>query len=235
MQYHTKETEGSMTFATSQTADLNNLGNTGSDLASFDLGVITAWLYRDRTYDLEAQTWDLYAQDSWKITDKFTLNYGLRWDLLRNPAFTSDFPTTWDFGTGKYLVGTTPVPPCGATQPAPCLSDPNNAYVKQNVVFTGNTKLRSDDYKLFGPRLGLAYKVTSSMVVRASLGAFARSAVRGHAAGPECGRELAEHPDDSRQRKYQRSHFHGEQFVRRSRPENPGAHAFERLRLLLRS
>ncbi len=172
LQYHTKETEGSMTFATSQTADLNNLGNTGSDLASFDLGVITAWLYRDRTYDLEAQTWDLYAQDSWKITDKFTLNYGLRWDLLRNPAFTSDFPTTWDFGTGKYIVGTTPVPPCGATQPAPCLSDPGNAYVKQNVVFAGNTKLRSDDYKLFGPRLGLAYKVTPTMVVRASFGIF---------------------------------------------------------------
>jgi len=172
LQYHTNETEGSMAFSTSQTADLNNLGNTGSDIAAFDVGVVNSWAYRDRKYDLQAQTWDLYVQDSWRVTDKLTFNYGLRWDLLRNPAFSTAFPSMWDFGTGKYLVGSKPVPPCSATQPAPCLSDPGNAYVLQNVVFTGSSKFRSDDYKMYGPRLGFAYKVTPTMVVRAAFGIF---------------------------------------------------------------
>ena len=170
--YHTKETEGSMAFATSQTADLNNLGNTGSDIASFDLGVVNSWTYRNRIYDLQAQVWDLYAQDNWRVTDKLTLNYGLRWDLLRNPAFTRGFPAMWDFGSGKYLVGSTQPPPCSASQAAPCLSDPNNAYVQQNVVFTGSSKLRSDSYRMFGPRFGFAYRIHPTMVVRSSFGVF---------------------------------------------------------------
>jgi hypothetical protein len=170
--YHTNETEGSMTFATSQTADLNNLGNTGSDIAAFDLGVVNSWTYRARIYDLEAQVWDLYAQDTWRATDKLTLNYGLRWDLLRNPAFTKNFPSMWDFGTGKYIVGSGPLQPCSASNAAPCLSDPGNAYVQQNVVFTGSSKFRSDDYKMFGPRFGFAYRLTPTMVVRSSFGIF---------------------------------------------------------------
>ncbi len=172
LQYHTNETEGSMAFSTAQTADLNNLGNTGSDLAAFDLGVVNSWSYRNRKYDLQAQTWDFYFQDSWRVSDKLTLNYGLRWDLLRNPEFSTAFPSMWDFGTGKYIVGSKPLPTCSTTQPAPCLRDPNNAYVQQNVLFTGSSKFRSDDYKLFGPRFGFAYKVGSTMVVRASFGIF---------------------------------------------------------------
>ncbi len=172
LSYFTNETEGSMTYATSQTADLTNLGNTGSDIASFDLGVMNSWTYRNRQYGLQAQVWDLYAQDSWRVTDKLTVNYGLRWDLLRNPAFTKNFPSMWDFGTGKYLVGSPAIPACSATQPAPCLSDPNNAYVQQNVVFTGSSKFRSDNYKMFGPRLGLAYRLRPTMVVRTSFGLF---------------------------------------------------------------
>jgi len=172
LKYHTNETEGSMGFSTLQTADLNNLGNTGSDLASFVLGVENGWAYRNRKYDLEAQIWDLYFQDSWRVNDKLTLNYGLRWDLLRNPEFSKAFPSMWDFGIGKYIVGSKPIPNCSASQPAPCLSDPNNAYVQQNVVFTGSSKFRSDDYKMFGPRFGLAYKVRPDMVVRAAFGIF---------------------------------------------------------------
>jgi hypothetical protein len=172
LHYYTNETEGSMAFATSQTADLTNLGNTGSDIASFDVGVMNSWTYRNRNYALQTQVIDIYAQDSWRVNDKLTVNYGLRWDLLRNPAFSKNFPSMWDFGTGKYIVGSGPLQPCSATQAAPCLSDPNNAYVQQNVVFTGSSKFRSDNYKMFGPRLGIAYRVRPTMVVRASFGIF---------------------------------------------------------------
>jgi TonB dependent receptor len=100
MLYHTKEIEGSFGFATPQTADLNNLGRTGSDIAAFVLGVVDRWAYRDRVYDLEAQVWDLYVQDSWRVTDKLTLNYGMRWDLLRNAAF-SELPVNVGLQHGK--------------------------------------------------------------------------------------------------------------------------------------
>ena len=170
--YHTNETEGSMTFATAQTADLNNLGNTGSDIASFDLGVVNTWTYRARIYALEAQIWDAYVQDRWRVSDKLTLNYGLRWDLLRNPAFSLNFPSMWDFGTGKYVVGSKPVPPCSATQGAPCLSDPNNSYDQQMVVYTGSSKFRADNYKMFGPRFGFAYRLRPDLVLRGGFGIF---------------------------------------------------------------
>jgi outer membrane receptor protein involved in Fe transport len=169
---HTKESDGSMSFTTAQSADLNNLGRTGSDIASFVLGVVDSWLYRTRTYDFKGQVWDLYVQDSWRLTGKLTLNYGLRWDLARYPAFSTSFPSMWDFNAGKYLVGSTRSPVCSATQPAPCLSDPNDPFLHKYVVFTGSSKIREDDYRMFGPRFGFAWRARPTMVVRGSYGIF---------------------------------------------------------------
>lgn len=164
--------DGNLTFNASQTADLNNPGNTGSDIASFVLGAIDAWEYRDRKYDYQTQLWNFYAEDSWKATDKLTVNLGLRWDLLRNSSFRLNFPSTWDFGSGQFIVGAAAPPACSGSQPAPCLPDPQSAYVKQHVVFTGQPKLREDDYKMFGPRVGLAYRLRPTLVVRSSFGVF---------------------------------------------------------------
>src|SRR5207237_4817814 len=54
---------------------------TGLSLADFMLGRAQQWnqgnlaQYYNRAYDI-----GLYAQDSWKITPRLTLNYGLRWE-----------------------------------------------------------------------------------------------------------------------------------------------------------
>lgn len=172
MRYHTDETDGALRFADLQTGDLNSPGNTGQDIASFMLGVVDSWAYRDRKYSLEAQTWHGYVQDSFKVNSRLTVNFGVRWDLLRNAAFTRNFPSMWDFNTGKYIVGSTRSPDCSVSKAAPCLSDPNNAYVRDNVVFTGSSKFRKDDYKMFGPRFGFAYRLKSDMVVRGSYAIF---------------------------------------------------------------
>jgi hypothetical protein len=166
LRYHTDETDGALRFADQQTADLNNPGNTGFDVASFALGVVDTWSYRDRNYSLEAQTWSGYAQDTFKVTDRLTVNLGLRWDLLRNARFSRNFPSMWDFNTGKYIVGSTRPPDCATARKAPCLSEPDNAYVRDNVIFTGSSKFRRDDYKMFGPRFGLAYRWRPSTVIR---------------------------------------------------------------------
>lgn len=164
--------DGNLTFNASQTANPNNPGNTGSDVASFVVGAIDAWEYRDRKYDYDTQIWDFYAQDSWKVSDRFTMNLGLRWDLLRNPSFSVNFPSTWDFGSGQFIVGAGAPPACGSSQPAPCLPDPADPYVQQHVVFTGNSKIRPDDYRMFGPRMGLAYRLRPTFVVRGAFGIF---------------------------------------------------------------
>ena len=172
MRYHTDETDGALRFADLQTADLNSPGNTGQDVASFMLGVVDTWSYRDRKYSLEAQTWNGYIQDSFKVNDKLTINIGVRWDLLRNAQFTRNFPSMWDFSSGKYIVGSTRPPDCAVAKAAPCLREPDNAYIRDNVVFTGSSKFRKDDYKMFGPRFGFAYRYKPNVVVRGSYGIF---------------------------------------------------------------
>lgn len=170
--FHDDTYDGNFAFNAIQTADLNNPGNTGSDIASFVLGAMDAWEFRDRIYDYESQLWNFYVQDSWKATDKLTINLGMRWDLLRNPAFSTNLPSTWDFNNGTFVVGSAKPPACGGGQIAPCLPDPNNAYVNQYVRFTGNSQVVDNDYKMFGPRFGFAYRVQPSLVVRGGFGIF---------------------------------------------------------------
>lgn len=170
--FHDNTYDGNFGFNSLQTANLNSPGTTGSDIASFVLGVMSSWEYRDRRYDYQSQLWNAYVQDSWKVTDRLTVNLGLRWDLLRNPSFTTNFPSTWDFNNGKFIVGSERPPACGANQVAPCLPDPSNPYLGQYVTFTGSSKIRKDDYKMFGPRFGFAYRAGANTVIRGGFAMF---------------------------------------------------------------
>ena len=58
-------------------------GSGGSPVAGFLLGAVSGGSVDRRTVSswYPRQTvWALHANDSWKMTTKFTLNYGLRWD-----------------------------------------------------------------------------------------------------------------------------------------------------------
>jgi len=56
---------------------------TGSDFADFLLGVASYYRQGDsRSFYLRNRYIGLYGQDSWKVTPRLTLNYGLRWDVL---------------------------------------------------------------------------------------------------------------------------------------------------------
>jgi hypothetical protein len=160
-----------LTFNTRQSADLNSLGTTGDALASYLLGVHESVTTFDVGFGLESQNWSGYIQDSWRASSRLTLNFGLRYDLVRMPNFYTDFQSTWDFNTGKYLVGIDRPGACSATAP-PCLQNPNDPYIQQWVVFTGNSQLRRNDYKMFGPRFGFAYQANSRTVVRGGFGIF---------------------------------------------------------------
>jgi len=161
-----------LTFNTRQSADLNSLGNTGDALASFLMGLMERTELSQADFTLESQIANGYIQDSWKATSTLTLNFGLRWDIFRSPDFSRDFASTWDFYTGKFLVGIARPPSCAETGKAPCLPEPNSDYLNRFVEFTGSSKFIKDERALLGPRFGFAWQARPGTVIRGSYGIF---------------------------------------------------------------
>ena len=92
----------------------------------------------------------LYTQNDWRATSRLTINLGLRWDL--QPAVTERYNQL------------------SAFDPAP-----TNAWGTPGVVaFPGkdgySRNMWDTHYRDFGPRLGVAYRVTETMVVRGGYG-----------------------------------------------------------------
>ncbi|MBC8165333.1 MAG: carboxypeptidase regulatory-like domain-containing protein [Bryobacteraceae bacterium] len=57
-------------------------GNVGFPYASFLLGLVnTASVNAVQDPQWRKKTWGLFVQDTWKVSRRFTLDYGLRWDL----------------------------------------------------------------------------------------------------------------------------------------------------------
>ncbi len=91
-----------------------------------------------------AWRYGLYIRDRWNITPAVTLSYGLRWEYY-------PLPRRLDQGIGLYNADTDTVNICG-----------------YGLVPQGCNIRMSD--KMFAPRIGLAYRVSSSFVVRAGYG-----------------------------------------------------------------
>ncbi len=84
---HNDVTDGNYTFSTDQTslpsaAGQNLFGaSLGDGFASFALGQINhAFIGNDNIQWFHRLEGGIYALDTWKLTRKITLNYGLRWD-----------------------------------------------------------------------------------------------------------------------------------------------------------
>jgi hypothetical protein len=95
-----------------------------------------------------------YVQDNWKVSQKLTLDLGLRWD---------DYPTyTEAHNVLSFFSPTATNPITGA---------PGALQYAGSGAGTCNCNTNvSNYYKNFGPRLGLAYQVDPKTVVRASYG-----------------------------------------------------------------
>ena len=120
---------------------------------------------------LHGNMWSLFAQDNWKVTARFTVNYGLRYELA-GPYYDSN----------GQLVGFDPrngdlvVPDNGISRINPLY--PNNIAIEpaSQAGFPANTLIRFPK-KNFYPRLGMAYKLTSDgkTAIRAGYGIYGNS------------------------------------------------------------
>lgn len=126
----------------------SNNGVAGLDLATFLLGDVSQLnRYVNSTYNAAERQHRMfyYGEDSWRITPKLTLNYGLRWEVY--------FP---EYVNGKGNGG---------------FADLNQGLIR--VAGYGGFGLNgniNNDWHYFAPRIGIAYQLTPKTVVRMGYG-----------------------------------------------------------------
>ena len=112
---------------------------TGSDFADFLIGVASNYNEADsQTYYGRHKYAGAFAQDSWRLKSNFTLNYGLRWDLMRYWSEKYNQVPTFILGEQSKVYPTAPI----------SLVYPTDAGVPNTLV---------PQRSRFSPRIGLAY------------------------------------------------------------------------------
>src|SRR5208282_904306 len=118
---------------------------TGSDFADFLLGIPSQYNQSQlHSFYGRNKYVGLYAQDSWRVSRSFTLNYGLRWDRIE--PWYEKYNQIATFAPGKQSV-VFPEAPAGILYP----TDPG---VPRTLAPPGNRDI--------APRIGLAYSPNAS-------------------------------------------------------------------------
>ncbi len=133
----------------------------GDPFASMVVGAVDSGslsVYNVAKYGALQQAFALHIGDTWKVSTRLTVNYGLRWD-----KFT---PTS---ETGDRLAFLSFAPNPGAGNLPGSLA---YAGSKWGSASAGNPYPETPFNGGFGPRVGLAYKLDNRTVIRAGYGVF---------------------------------------------------------------
>jgi hypothetical protein len=153
---------GSFIFSDLNTG-LPGLGaTTGSSMASFLLGYVAsaneALITLGDQY-IRQKYYAFYANDTWKLTPKLTLNLGLRWDISNPSREKRDRVSFVN----------------------PLVDNPSAPGYKGVINWAGNYAPgaslgapypETTNMRAFAPRVGFAYSITPTTVVRAGYGIF---------------------------------------------------------------
>ena len=132
------------------------VSGTGNAFASLLLGevnsvgeVVSAQILSRAAY------WAWYFQDDWRVTDRLTLNYGLRWETELPRRVDNDIQNSFDLYAINPVSGTPGI-----------------------VTFSGRNGVPrqafNTDWNNFGPRFGFAYRapILGETVIRGGVGVF---------------------------------------------------------------
>jgi len=145
---------GNLIFNRLYTDQPGQSGSTGDGFASFLLGAAnSASFNKTDVITSHAAYWAAYFQDDYRLTDRLTINAGLRWEL-ETPR--------WVEGNKLNAFDPNAINPVSGTPGVVTFAGRNG--VPRNS-FDAN-------YHNFGPRLGLAYSTKSGLVIRAGAGIF---------------------------------------------------------------
>ena len=142
---------GQLHFSNNETADPNNLSNTGNAFASYLLGYVdSATRVGSQELRLRNKDFSMYIQDDFKWTPRLTVNVGLRWDLM--------YPFTEENNLIVYFDSHIPNPAAdgrlgAATKFGNC---DGCAGITRATLHKAN----------FSPRVGYSYELNSKTVLQ---------------------------------------------------------------------
>ena len=143
--------------------------NALADLLLGDFG-ISSGLFGNQIFNLRWNYFSAYIQDSWKVTPKLTINYGLRWEDQTPPVDKNDSIVNvifrWDNSITPYFCRAGKGDPYAGSQGF--TPPPGIAFVRNG---TCNSEFNNDPFNI-GPRLGIAYSANSKTVIRTGAGIF---------------------------------------------------------------
>lgn len=134
---------------------------TGVPYADFLLGLpfsssrVNPILNRDR----REKEFGMYFTDTFKVSQKLSIDYGVRWDYFTAPKFDDGLQFAWDASTGNIIVS-----PEAAAKVSPL-------FPKNITIATGDVRPTPDKGNI-RPRFGFAYRLRDTTVVRGGYGVF---------------------------------------------------------------
>jgi len=152
---------GSVNFNALSTAQPGLATGSGDAFASLLLGAVdngNVAVYNIAKYGAEQRAYSLHVGDTWKLSTRLTINYGVRWDKFTPTFETSDKMSFFTFAPN----------PGAGNRPGSLGFAGSNSGPASTGLHYPETPFNA----AVAPRLGAAYKVDDKTVIRAGYGVF---------------------------------------------------------------